>query len=91
MNPIRNAVTEYIETRHVAGNQKRGDELGQLEPRIPVSQIGHWDIYPKSCTSRYCVKLTSSGKCGIIGIAKRRQTWQSDTQQSSSSRWSPSC
>jgi hypothetical protein len=41
MNPIRNAVTNYIETRHVEGNQKRGDELSQLEPRIPVSQIGH--------------------------------------------------
>jgi hypothetical protein len=31
------------------------------------------DIYPKSCTSRYCVKLTSSGKCAIIEIAQRRQ------------------
>ena len=41
MNPIRNAVTDYIEMRHVAGNQKRGDELSKLEPRIPVSQIGH--------------------------------------------------
>ena len=41
MNPIRNAVTNYIETRHVEGNRKRGDELGKLEPRIPVSQIGH--------------------------------------------------
>jgi hypothetical protein len=41
MNPIRNAVTNYIETRHVEGNRKRGDELSQLEPRIPVSQIGH--------------------------------------------------
>ena len=43
------------------------------------------DIYPKSCTSGYCVKLTSSGKCVIIETAKRRQTWQSDTQRSSSS------
>jgi len=41
MNPIRNAVTDYIETRHVEGNRKRGHELSQLEPRIPVSQIGH--------------------------------------------------
>jgi len=39
------------------------------------------DIYPKSCTSRYCVKLTSSGKCEIIEIAQRRQIWPSDTQR----------
>jgi hypothetical protein len=38
-------------------------------------------IYPKSCTSRYCVKLTSSGKCEIIEIAQRRQIWPSDTQR----------
>jgi CubicO group peptidase (beta-lactamase class C family) len=25
-----------------------------------------WDITPKICTSRQCVDLTSSGKCGII-------------------------
>ncbi len=39
------------------------------------------DIYPKSCTSRYCVKLTSSGKCGIMKTAQRRQIWPSDTQR----------
>ena len=39
------------------------------------------DMYPKSCTSRYCVNLTSSGKCEIIGITQRRQIWQSDTQR----------
>ncbi len=39
------------------------------------------NIYPKSCTSRYCVKLTLSGKCEIIEIAQRRQIWQSGTQR----------
>ena len=41
MNPIRDAVIEHIQTCHEKGNQARGDELGQEEPRLSVSQIGH--------------------------------------------------
>ena len=41
MNPIRNAVIEHIQTCHEKGNQARGDELGQEEPWLSVSQIGH--------------------------------------------------
>jgi len=47
----------------------------------PTPSTGKVDIYPKSCTSRYCVNLTSSGKCEIIQIAQGRQIWESDTQQ----------
>jgi hypothetical protein len=48
-------------------------------------------ICPKSCASRYCVDLTSSGKCEIVRIAQRRQMWESDTQRNQSSEPSPSC
>ncbi len=44
-------------------------------------------IYPKICTSRYCEKLTSSGKCEMIKTTRRRQKWQSDIRQNSSSKW----
>ena len=59
--------------------------VNHIEPHLWMA-----DIYPKSCTSRYCVKLTSSGKCEIIEIAQRRQIWQSDTRRKLSFKWSPS-
>ena len=65
--------------RLLAGETEFG--LRVLSVAVGVLTVAAWDIYPKSCTSRYCVKLTSSGKCEIIGIARRRQIWQSDTQR----------
>jgi hypothetical protein len=38
---IRDTVIQHVRECHEAGNQARGDELGQEEPRLSVSQIGH--------------------------------------------------
>ena len=41
MNIVREAVIEHVRACNTKGNKARGDELSQLPPRIPVSQIGH--------------------------------------------------
>jgi len=41
MSYVREAVIEHVRACKERGNWARGDELGKLPPRIPVSQIGH--------------------------------------------------
>jgi hypothetical protein len=38
---VRDAVIEQVRACNEQGNKARGNELSQLPPRIPVSQIGH--------------------------------------------------
>jgi hypothetical protein len=41
MSYVREAVLEHVHACCEEGNQVRGNELSRLEPRLPVSQIGH--------------------------------------------------
>ena len=66
---------------HVSTVTELQNAVNSATSHTTISIADGTDIYPKSCTSRHCVKLTSSGKCGIMKTAQRRQIWPSDTQR----------